>query len=341
MLRIAQRIADYTHISVRRVLAYGFGGFFSAGAGMVGVGEYLFALIPWLVCALILALFLWPKSQQTHAGVRGARAVACGLLFFACLFIWVIAKRGADPWTNFARLHWRNHGAPSSLPTVVSTPSVEPKSAAPRPSAPIERAPDREASKSTGRGATPSRPVELEGNLVPANDPTPPNECQGVLSRVPAGGVTLLAGTLAAYTTHTPVVVLRVGGRDAVEVDRGANGRVALTARVFGDDGRIVALVERNRFTINPNNYFRRELTSHELRVWDQGNREVLNVRYMNKDTIRVTGIFATAHPGQPLIVTSDSITNPAYPNFRVSNVCFAEPVGNVMFDLFGPPKQR
>jgi hypothetical protein len=54
-----------------------------------------------------------------------------------------------------------------------------------------------------------------------------------------------------------------------------------------------VTILDKNRFEINPNNYFRLERPDrHEIRIIDGKHRQVLRVRYINESTFWVEGIF-------------------------------------------------
>ena len=50
-------------------------------------------------------------------------------------------------------------------------------------------------------------------------------------------------------------VPLRMNGRDLLTLYRNKDG-LEVSASVFSADGRVIAQIERNRFFVNPNNYF-------------------------------------------------------------------------------------
>ena len=52
----------------------------------------------------------------------------------------------------------------------------------------------------------------------------------------------------------------------------------------------MIAEIVDNRFYINPNNFFRIEKPdSHSLLVYDLNNKKVIDIRYINSHTVRVS----------------------------------------------------
>jgi hypothetical protein len=145
-----------------------------------------------------------------------------------------------------------------------------------------------------------SEPKETEytGLLLPGTAATPANPCEPI----PADAMTILLGRSASYTSQFPHTVLRIRGQDVLTMDR-QGGRIAISARVFSRDGRIVADIAQNEFHINPNNYFRKERPRPQtLRVFDQENRKVLDVDFLNPRAIRFSGIFD--HPRGAVVIS-------------------------------------
>ena len=96
--------------------------------------------------------------------------------------------------------------------------------------------------------------TEYHGFLLPAAEPMPPNPC----GEIPGTALAIFLGRSAAYSSASPHVVIRIRGEEVLSFER-AHGEIAINARVFSRNGRIVAEIRRNEFFINPNNYFRRE----------------------------------------------------------------------------------
>jgi hypothetical protein len=140
--------------------------------------------------------------------------------------------------------------------------------------------------------------TEYSGLLIPGNAATPVNPCRNI----PGDAMTLLLGRSASYTSTFPHTVVRIRGDDVLTVER-ERGQIAISAKVFSRDGRIIADIARNEFHINPNNYFRKERPNpRTLRVFDQENRKVLDVDFLNPRAIRFSAIFN--HPVRPVVIS-------------------------------------
>jgi len=162
--------------------------------------------------------------------------------------------------------------------------------------------------------------TEYHGFLRPAAEPMPPNPC----GEIPANALAILLGTSAAYSSASPHAVIRIKGEPVLSFER-AYGEIAINARVFSRDGRIVAEIRRNEFFINPNNYFRRERPdSHSLIVFDQENRRVLDVRFINPRALRFLGIFN--HPTHEVVISESE-------GLFAGGTCFGENGTDVAFD--------
>ena len=95
---------------------------------------------------------------------------------------------------------------------------------------------------------------KTSGVLVPGNESTPSNPC----NNIPSNAIILLFGNSAAYTTKFPHTVIQVGKQNLLTIDK-QDEKITISAKFFSKDGRIVAELERNKFYINPNNYFRKD----------------------------------------------------------------------------------
>lgn len=147
---------------------------------------------------------------------------------------------------------------------------------------------------------------KLSGWLLPASDPIPDNPCS---KHILKDGVVLLYGSSASYTTTFPRTVLMFKHQRNLILERDKKGRVTITADIFGADGRIVASIDKNRFKVNPNNYFDLESDHSTLRVIDQQKREVLFVRYLNSHAIKVRALLYFPGHDHPLEITDKSIS--------------------------------
>ena len=166
---------------------------------------------------------------------------------------------------------------------------------------PVERAePIRIEQKSTGpnspnivgdnnRVVITQSPTKTTGTLHPSNDPlpdTPPTV------RIPQDALRMYLGDACAYTTQASIVILRIAGKDLLAMKRSKAG-LLINAKIFSQDGRIIADIEDNEFSVNPNNYFKiKRPDTSSLVVYDQNDNEALNVRYGSKSMLRVLGRF-------------------------------------------------
>lgn len=161
---------------------------------------------------------------------------------------------------------------------------------------------------------------ELHGLLLPANDPTPNNPCH----EIPDGAMLILLGNSASFATRFPHTIIRVKGEDILTLTKKDN-ELAVSVKIFSRDGRIVAEIRDNEFSINPNNYFRRERPDrHTLIVYDQEDRKVLDVRFINPRTVRFLGIFN--HPIRPIVISQTE-------GFLANTICLGNLDAEVVID--------
>lgn len=135
--------------------------------------------------------------------------------------------------------------------------------------------------------------TEHHGRLEPAHDPDPPLPPRCVKKYADSWGV--FYGGSVNFNTRPDVTIVTIASKPLLAVRKTPDG-LAISASIYGEDGRIVAEVKDNEFSINQNNYFRRARPDRStLTVYDQFNSEVLSVRYVNPSAIRVTGVFRYA----------------------------------------------
>jgi hypothetical protein len=141
-----------------------------------------------------------------------------------------------------------------------------------------------------------------EGILYPAELPRPKNPCS-----IPEGDFAIFAGGGAMSSSGPPTSLLTIGGQEIISAEQDENGRLILrTLRVFDEQGNIIARIDKNGFWLHP--------LSRRLRpdwstivIYDGRDNEALNIRFINKNTILIKGIFKTL--GRvPMIITENSI---------------------------------
>jgi hypothetical protein len=146
---------------------------------------------------------------------------------------------------------------------------------------------------------------KYSGVLLPDNLPTPPYPCQTNNIRNNAVKV-FLGKNVLGFQSKFPVTILRVRGEDLLSVKRDEK-EFLISAKVFSQDGNIIAGIEDNEFFINKNNSFRLEISDdkHSLVVRDQRARKVLNFYYINPSAIKITGIFSLPN-SNPVIIDDE-----------------------------------
>jgi hypothetical protein len=164
--------------------------------------------------------------------------------------------------------------------------------------------------------------TETSGLLRPASEPTPPTAC----SDVPKNALILVFGPSASYTAAPNHTFLRVAGEDILSISRKNEG-IAVSAKIYSSDRKIVAEIIDNNFHINPSNYFRRERPDrHTLAIFDQQGERVLFIRYLNVSAMKILGKFHTAKG--ILQVNEDGLLMPG--GNRIGKFCF----GNNAVDI-------
>jgi hypothetical protein len=144
-----------------------------------------------------------------------------------------------------------------------------------------------------------------EGFLWPANDPDPPSFCS---PDPKAAALKIFIGRNEAFATRFPFVVLRVRNKDRIIIDRDEAGRIALSADILDKDGQVIATFERGHFTLVQSNILDRKRDRSTLIVRDKYKNEVLNVRFLNKNSIQFSGLLRYPEYGEIQIPKSSAI---------------------------------
>ena len=143
---------------------------------------------------------------------------------------------------------------------------------------------------------------QLTGTLRPSSEPSP------ILPRpLPENALAVNFGSVIAYTTNRSAVLLQISQENVLSINRSDDG-IEISARIRSADGKLIAEIEHNDFTINPNNYFKKRRPNKSvLIIFDQAGAEVLNVRFANRQYMVVTGRFARP-VGPPVVATTESL---------------------------------
>lgn len=70
------------------------------------------------------------------------------------------------------------------------------------------------------------------------------------------------------------------------------DGRLFVSTKIFDLDGKIVCEIIDNEWSLNSNNYYKRNYDSHAVEVIDQFDNVVLSAEMINQQTILVNGII-------------------------------------------------
>ena len=141
------------------------------------------------------------------------------------------------------------------------------------------------------------------GWLSPANDWTLPSDCGPRF----VGFKQLWMGKAMWVIKSFPQTVISISQRKLLSIDF-KEGKLSLSAEIFGPDGRIIAAIENNEFDLNRLNYFRkRNPDLNTIIVDDQYNNEVMNLRFFNQNAFRIKGIFQ--YMGHKIKIDDESIS--------------------------------
>ena len=138
--------------------------------------------------------------------------------------------------------------------------------------------------------------------LVPDDLPSPSNICPG------GNTITLLLGNNSFGSSVFPYTAVQVANEPVITIDRGTDNTIYVSANVRSPEGYLLARITDNKILILPQHAtLSPRLNLHELSVLDEYGNVVLDVYYMNKNTIRITGIINSN--GHAITVTSDGMS--------------------------------
>lgn len=133
----------------------------------------------------------------------------------------------------------------------------------------------------------------ISGPLRPGGEPTPPNKCDE--SPDPSRPFKILFGKSGILAPRgvkfTPITI---GTCDVLSISWTSGGEINVDARLFDEDGKLLASVHDNVFdsVTAPNLHLSRQGSLSTLSVTDDAQHELLYVRYVNADAMVVRGRF-------------------------------------------------
>lgn len=180
-------------------------------------------------------------------------------------------------------------------------------------------------------------PFEASGYLVAAKDPFVQDECSQLIPaeafRVYLGNSTIWTSGIAPLPSPGSLYpVILTGDTPILSVQKSHEGYIYLSASVIGDDGKFMAKINQNEFIRNPHTTWYQKVSDDKstLSIYDDRDREVLYVRYMNPQAIKVRGRFN--YPGRKTLVITDTEILVPELDQHVNNMCNSALVGGLRF---------
>jgi hypothetical protein len=119
-----------------------------------------------------------------------------------------------------------------------------------------------------------------------------------------------------------PMTIIQVADQPRLVLEKKDSGEIAVNLDIFDSDPkpRIIASIEHNEFTVNPNNYFKviKSADKSRLVVVDQYKTTVLDVRYTNKQSMSINAVLHFPGVPDPLVIGDNEImwrNSPIYAN--------------------------
>lgn len=146
------------------------------------------------------------------------------------------------------------------------------------------------------------------GWLQPGNEPTPPNNCS--MGQISGNSlVAFLGGTAVIGQNHSYFVALRLGDC-GLTLESGPNG-LSVSVPIFDRSGASLGTLVRNKYEISKGKgvVVERSGDLTTLVVHDAQGEELLYVRYLNRNTVRIRGTISCPTPRlQTIEITDESL---------------------------------
>jgi hypothetical protein len=166
----------------------------------------------------------------------------------------------------------------------------------------------------------PNRPIETDSEiyLVPGNKPTPDAPCDhNSLTTPPKGAIVFLVGSNEFWSSRSGESdIITLDGKAIVSMKKSDRG-LLFDIEMFDLNKKLVAKIKNNKSILIPKNYSRKERSTdlRTLTLYDDYDKEILYVDYLNDRTILIRGVFTG--PNGTTIVADDnqilgSVTGPS-----------------------------
>lgn len=173
------------------------------------------------------------------------------------------------------------------------------------------------------------------GWLKPAHRATPPSpdpDCP-IADGIKNGAILVYFGNMVGWSSHYPLVLVSVQGRDLLTVDRDKQGHLLFSGVVFNEHDDAVVAIKKNKFTASDEAFEVEESSDHSsLAVTVKHLDEtVLDIEYLNAHTLRISGHFR--YSGADITVNkSGTMMSHGNSGFGTKTGCFVE--SEVLFAL-------
>jgi hypothetical protein len=156
----------------------------------------------------------------------------------------------------------------------------------------------------------PNLPAETDSEvyLVPGNKTTPNGPCDdNSLTIPPKGAIVFLVGSNEFWSSRSGESdIITLDGKAIVSMKKSDRG-LLFDIEMFDLNKKLVAKIKNNKSILIPKNYSRKERSTDRstLTLYDDYDKEILYVDYLNDQTILIRGIFTG--PNGTTIVANDS----------------------------------
>jgi hypothetical protein len=180
-------------------------------------------------------------------------------------------------------------------------------------------------------GPNPHVETDREVYLIPANKPTPHAACDGFPTKQSEGSIAILAGSNEFMSNVDGGVfnIITLDKKPVVTMKK-SEGGLLFSVDLFDPSYKLVAKISDNKSILIPKNYSynKRSEDLSELTLYDDQDKELLYVEYLNAHTLLIRGMFS-GPDGTAISISDDQILQRFYPNAIVGN-CYEDMNGHV-----------
>lgn len=125
-----------------------------------------------------------------------------------------------------------------------------------------------------------------EGILVASNEKSPVTSCN-----IGKDNLIVLIGGSVVFTDKSEMTAIKADNMPLLIIKRVYSGLKIDTLRIFDDRNNIIARIYPDKYWVSPD--VRMENSDrHTLKVYDHLDNEVLSIHFINKNYVKITGIF-------------------------------------------------